>query len=159
MRPTVRLAALFLSAAPLLSACGTIAALPADVDGTYDRASDGNLVVGVSEHLPWVNVDDDTGEVTGIEADLLNSFARSINAEIEWHPGPESVLAEQIRDGEVDIVVGGLTTSAPWSSHMALTRSYATVEEENMVMGVRLGENELLVALERHLAREHGEIS
>lgn len=158
MRPTVRLAALLLSALPLLSACGIVSSIPADVDGTYDRARDGTLVVGVSEHPPWVNVDGDTGEVTGSEADLLNSFAQSINAEIEWRPGPESVLAERIKDGEVDLVVGGLTTTAPWASHMALTRPYAVVEGENMVMGVRLGENELLVALERHLAREHGEI-
>lgn len=46
---------------------------------------------------------------------------------------------------------------------MALTRPYTSVESdegetEDMVMGVRLGENALLVALERHLAQEHGEI-
>lgn len=159
MRPSVRLAALFLSVTPLLSACSIVSSMPADVDGTMDRARDGTLVVGVSEHPPWVAIDGDTGDVTGSEAELLNSFARSINAEIEWRPGPESVLAERIKDGEVDIIAGGLTTTAPWASHMALTRPYTTVEEENMVMGVRLGENELLVALERHLAREHGEIS
>lgn len=158
MRPVMRLSALFFVAAPLLSACGGLSAIPMDVEGTYDRARDGTLVVGVSEHPPWVNIDGDSGEVTGSEAELLNSFAQSINAKIEWRPGPESVLAERIKDGEVDVITGGLTTTAPWSSHMALTRPYAVVEGEDMVMGVRLGENELLVALERHLAREHGEI-
>lgn len=158
MRPTVHLAALLLSAVPVLSACGVVSSLPADVDGTLDRARDGTLVVGVSEHPPWVSIDGDTGEVTGSEAELLLSFARSLNAEIDWRPGPESVLAERISDGEVDVIAGGLTTTAPWSSHLALTRPYTVVEGEEMVMGVRLGENELLVALERHLAREHGEI-
>ena len=42
---------------------------------------------------------------------------------------------------------------------MALTRPYTTVDGESMVMGTRLGENELMVALERYLAKEFGEIS
>lgn len=160
-KPLVRrlVAALSLSAL-LLSGCSSI---PADADGTLDRARDGTLVVGVSEHPPWTIIDAKTGEVTGSEADLIKGFAESINAEIEWHPGPESVLAGEIKEGELDIVIGGLTTSAPWSSQMAMTRSYAAVDSEdgqteNMVMAVPMGENELMVALERYLAQEHGEI-
>ncbi|AJE32032.1 hypothetical protein B842_00880 [Corynebacterium humireducens NBRC 106098 = DSM 45392] len=132
-------------------------ALPVDVEGTFDRASGGTLVVGVSEHPPWAHVDDE-GRVTGSEADLITSFADSIDADIEWTAGPESVLADKVRRGEVDVVVGGLTASSPWMDSMALTRPYQTVAGEKMVMGVRLGENELLVNLERHLAREFGEI-
>ena len=152
--------AAFGAAALALAGCS---AIPADSLGTYDRASGGNLVVGVSEHAPWAVVNDDTGAVTGSEAELIESFATGIDAEIDWQPGPESVLASQIRAGELDIVIGGLTTSSPWSSHMALTRAYTTVPAEdgateNMVMGVRLGENELLTELERHLARVEGEI-
>lgn len=163
MRPVLPLVTLALSAAPLLGACSALSAVPVDVDGTYDRARGGTLVVGVSEHPPWVDIDEEGGGATGIEADLVKSFAESIDAEVEWRQGPESVLATGIRDGELDIVIGGLTTSAPWSSHMALTRPYAKVpsgggQEEQMVMGVRMGENELLVELERHLAREQGEI-
>lgn len=163
MRPVIPLVALALTAAPLLGACGALSALPVDVDGTYDRARGGTLVVGVSEHRPWVDLDEATGEAVGIEADLIRSFAEGIDAEVQWRPGPESVLAEDIRNGEMDIIVGGFTTSAPWSSHMALTRPYAKVpspggQEEEMVMAVRTGENELLVELERHLAREQGEV-
>ena len=148
------------AAALTLNGCGSI---PADSVGTYDRASDGTLVVGVSEHAPWVQIDDVTGEITGSEADLIRSFADSINADVEWSPGPESVLAERVKSGEVDVVIGGLTAASPWSSHMALTRPYASVtsddgETEDMVMGTRLGENELLTELERHLAEEHGDI-
>ena len=145
---------LLLTAAALLGGCS---ALPADVAGTFDRASGGTLVVGVSEHRPWTHVDDE-GRVTGSEADLITSFAESIDATVDWAPAPESVLATKVKDGEVDVVIGGLTATSPWSSFMALTRPYQTVGEEKMVMGVRLGENELLVNLERHLAREFGEI-
>ena len=134
----------------LLSACG---AIPADSEGTLDRATGGTLVVGVSEHRPWTTIED-SGAITGTEADLITGFAESIDAEIEWHTGPESVLADQTEEGELDVVIGGLTSEAPWSDKMALTRPYSG----DQVMGLRMGENELLVALERHLAREHGEI-
>jgi len=115
-------------------------ALPVDVEGTFDRASDGTLVVGVSDNDPW----------TALETDLITSFADTIGAEIDWREGPESVLAERIRDGEIDVFIGGLNSSSPWASHMALTHPY----QDDMVMGVRLGENKLLVNLERHLFRE-----
>lgn len=133
-----------------LGACG---AIPADTEGTLDRATGGALVVGVSEHHPWTAIGGD-GEITGTEADLITSFAESIDADIEWHTGPESVLADMAKEGELDVVIGGLTADAPWSDKMALTRPYSG----DQVMGLRMGENELLVALERHLAREHGEI-
>ena len=131
-----------------LGACGSI---PADTEGTLDRATGGALVVGVSEHRPWTTIGGD-GEITGTEADLITSFAESIDADIEWHTGPESVLADMTKEGELDVVIGGLTADAPWSDKMALPYS------GDQVMGLRMGENELLVALERHLAREHGEI-
>lgn len=152
-------AALSLVALPL-AGCGSI---PADAEGTLDRARDGTLVVGVSEHPPWTDVNEATGEVSGSEADLVTGFAESINADIEWRPGAESILAGMMKEGELDVVIGGLTSSSPWANHMALTRSYAAVETEdgqteNMVMGVPMGENALMVSLERHLAQEHGEI-
>ena len=144
-------------AAVLLSSCSAISAtIPADSEGTLSRVEDGTLVVGVSEHPPWTNISD-TGEHSGSEVDLIRGFAEHVNAEIEWQQAPESVLAERIKNGEVDVVIGGLTDSSPWSSHMALTRPYAEVDGEKMVMGTPLGENAFLVELERHLAEEFGE--
>ena len=137
------------------SACGTI---PADSIGTLDRARTGDLVVGVSEHQPWTEVSD-KGEYSGSEVELIKGFAESIDADVEWYSAPESVLADKIKEEQLDIVIGGLTTTSPWSTHMALTRPYTKVDGESMVMGTRLGENELMVALERYLAKEFGEIS
>lgn len=142
------------AAATLLTGCGSI---PADSVGTLDRATGGSLVVGVSEHEPWTEISED-GQYSGSEVELIESFADSIDAEIEWQHAPESVLAGRIDNDQLDIVIGGLTNSSPWTTHMAMTRPYASVDGQNMVMGVRMGENELQVALERHLAEEHGEI-
>lgn len=159
MRSLTRMVALALGAS-LLGGCGSI---PADPDGTFNRASRGTLVVAVSEHQPWTDVDDDTGEVTGTEADLVRGFAESIDAEVEWKTGPESVVASWLEEGEADVMIGGLTAQSPWAKKIALTRPYTTVEspegaKEKMVMAVPMGENKLMVALERYLAREEGEI-
>lgn len=153
-RIPLMVAALAVTTATTLTGCTSI---PADAAGTLDRARGGTLVVGVSEHHPWTDVSPDR-RYSGSEVELLESFADSIDAEIEWHAAPESVLAGRIKNDLLDVVIGGLTTSTPWTTHMAITRSYAQVDGENMVMGVRMGENELMVALERHLAQEHGEI-
>lgn len=147
-----RLSTLLLTTCALaLTACGSI---PADSAGTLDRARGGTLVVGVSENEPWTDVDDHTGEVSGSESELIEGFADTIDAEVEWVPGSESVLAEQIKEGELDVIIGGLTKKSPWTSHMALTRPYTN----DNVMGVQMGENALQVALERYLAEESGEI-
>lgn len=159
-----RLKRFTLAAAAALASCAFVAcgSLPHDADGTLDRARGGTLVVGVSEHRPWTIIDDHGG-IHGSEADLIRGFADRIGAEIEWRPAPESVLAGEVKEGRVDVMIGGLTADTPWSGEIAVTRPYTTVADgdggrEDMVMGVRQGENALLVELERHLAREHGEL-
>lgn len=160
VRRLVRVAVAASFAGAVATGC---AALPLDTVGTYDRAHNGTLVVGVSEHEPWTSVNDATGEVSGSEAELIRGFADSINADVEYKVASESVLAGWIEDGDIDVMIGGLTASSPWVSHMALTRPYSTVtsesgSDEKMVMGVPMGENKLMVELERYLARVEGEI-
>ena len=156
--PRRPLAATFIVSGLVLGGC---AAIPADSEGTLDRARNGTLVVGVSEHPPWTSVTN--GGVEGTEVDLIRGFADDIDAQIEWHAGPESVLIGSLADGGLDIVIGGLTSDSPWQEEIALTRSYRAVpaeggHTEDMVMAIRMGENALMVALERYLAEEHGEI-
>lgn len=135
------------------SACGPI---PKDTEGSLDRITGGTLRVGVSENPPWTQVADD-GSVTGREVDLLSGFAEQHNAQVEWTPGAESDLIMTLDRGDLDVVIGGLASSSPWSKHAALTRPYTEEvtpngETEKMVMATRLGENALLVALETYLA-------
>ena len=139
--------------------CGTF---PKDSEGTLDRVRGGTLVVGVSEHEPWTSVGAG-GEVSGTEVSLVEGFADSLGAEIEWEVGPESVLADEVKRGQVDIVIGGLTSVSPWKSDLSLTRPYTKVKsedgkEQKMVMGVPKGENAFQVALERYLAEQEGEL-
>ncbi len=135
------------------SACGV--SVPTDPDGTLDRVRGGELRVGVSPHEPWTAVAPD-GAPTGLEVDLVEGFARTLDADVVWTPGGEEELVGDLERGELDLVVGGFTASTPWTSHAAVTVSYVTVTDpdgrpEGHVMLTPMGENAFLVALESHL--------
>lgn len=146
----------------LLVATGCLGQFPADAQGTLDRATGGVLRVGVSENPPFTQVDAD-GAVSGSEVDLITAYAASIDAEIDWAPGAESMLAEAMGAGELDVVIGGLTSDSPWTSDIALTRPYTETEApggsvKQVVIGVQPGENALMFDLELFLAQEGGEL-
>ena len=151
--------ALVALAATVLSGCASI---PVDPEGTLERASGGVLRVGMSVHEPWTTADD--GERGGIEVELVEEFAAVWDAEVEWHDGGEEALIEELHRGELDLVVGGLTEKSPWVGQAALTRPYVVVTSptgspEPHVMAARMGENALLVALERFLLEHEDEVA
>ena len=132
--------------------------VPRDVEGTLDRVEGGGtLRVGVSEHEPYVSLD--RPEPGGVEVRLLEDFARGLRARIEFVRGGEEELVGELREGELDVVVGGITKRSPWKKEVAPTRPYATTHEtvgdkqqtDRHVMLTRNGENALLVRLERYL--------
>lgn len=151
MRPSTRR----LGAASILALTGLIAgcdALPKDPEGTLSRARGGVLRVGVSEAAPWVV--DSAGapaEPAGIEPDAIRAFARSLDAEIQWHRGGADEVLRLLEHRELDIVAAGLTRASPWNGRVALTRPYARAGGDERVLATAPGENALLVALERHL--------
>lgn len=137
--------------------------LPQDAADSYNNAAGGSLRVGVSPHAPWTVVDSLTGEVSGTEAALVRDFADEMGAQVDFHIAPESVLAEMISNRDLDVVIGGLSNDAGWDDKMAFTRPYETVtgadgKDEKKVMAVGLGENKMLVELERFLSKQTGEI-
>lgn len=155
-----RALALLLAAVLMVSGCQ--GSFPADAQGTLERASGGELRVGVSENPPWTEVGPD-GSVSGSEVDLVTRYAETIDAQVEWVPAGENVLAAEMGAGTLDMVIGGLPSDAPWTSDIAFTRPYTTTtgpegKKVEIVLGVRPGENALLVDLERFLADQAGEL-
>jgi polar amino acid transport system substrate-binding protein len=96
--------------------------LPRDASHTLDRIQDGTLRVGVIHHPPWVLSAGD--EVQGLEAQLIQAAAADLKAKIAWVPGTESELLSSLHEGELDLVIGGLTRSSPWKHQVALSRAY-----------------------------------
>lgn len=140
-----------LLASVLLAGC---AGIPRDPDGTLERVRTGGVLrVGASPSEGLVVVDGD--QVTGPQAELAVGFAEAQGARVEWYPGGEEELVAAMEEGELDLIVAGLSDRSPWTDKVALTRPYATREvrgeEVKQVLAVPLGENATLAALEAHL--------
>lgn len=95
------------------------------------------------------------GEPIGPEPDLIHGFADSLGAQVRWRVDGEEELVTAMEHGEIDVMIGGLTARSPWADKIALTRPYASSTDHGQtaehVLAVPLGENAMLVALERYL--------
>lgn len=147
------LLALTVSAA--LAGCGI--SVPADPDGTLQSVAGGELRVGVSPDEGLADISGDTP--SGPLIDLVDTFADSLAAEVDWTTGSEETLVVMLEEGDLDLVVGGLTDQTPWIDRVGVTRGYSGIEgadDRAMVMFVPLGENAFLTKLEAFLDREVG---
>ena len=115
------LAAAF-AAAALLLACG----IPRDPEGTLQRVKSGRMRVGIIERPPWATLEG--GKPAGVEVDLVEGFARSLDAKIDWFPGSEAELFTALEKQELDLVIGGFTDDDPWAQKVTFTQPYAVIE-------------------------------
>jgi ABC-type amino acid transport substrate-binding protein len=151
------LVAVLLAGVMLVAGCGTY---PADPQGTLEKVRGGTLRVGASPNAEWVRISGQgtprADAVQGSEAELVRRFAQTLGADVEWSIGTEQVLAEELKHGGLDLVIGGLDDKTPWSTHAGLTRPYAESRDQRgdlhkHVMLVPLGENAFLLELDRFL--------
>jgi ABC-type amino acid transport substrate-binding protein len=125
---------------------------PKDPEKTLEQVTHGTLRVGYSENPPWV-VKGPTGP-TGIEPDLVNAFAKTINATVEWQNDAEQNLLEELEKSNLHVVIAGITDDTPWKTKIAFTRPYAEVGKKKHVVCVIKGENAFLVKLEKFLHQQ-----
>jgi polar amino acid transport system substrate-binding protein len=112
-----------LTAALLTVVAVTGCQFPSDPDGTLERVRDGTMRVGVTESDPWVDLAD-PDDPQGVEPALVRRLAAHLNAEIEWVDGSEEELMGALKEGQLDLVAGGLTKKTPWKKEAALTWPY-----------------------------------
>ena len=99
---------------------------PRDPDDTLERVEGGVLRVGAVEAEPWVELEGE--RPSGIEPALVEGFARSVGARVEWTVGSEEELVGAMREGVLDLVVAGFTTRSPLRREGAPTRPFAETE-------------------------------
>jgi polar amino acid transport system substrate-binding protein len=133
---------------PLLGCKG----FPKDPEHTLDQVRNGTLVVGYSENPPWVVKT--AGAPTGSEAELVEAFASTLSARVQWRNDTEQNLFEALEKRQVHLVVAGLTDQNPWQEKVAFTRPYKEVGKEKHVLASIQGENAFIVALERFLHQQ-----
>jgi hypothetical protein len=128
---------------------------PTDPEDTLAAVTDGTLRVGVTDNEQWVQLPP-AGEPRGIEPELVRGFASRYHAQIQWAEGSEASLVDDLKHGDLDLVIGGLADDTPWSKDAGMTRPYLETQDERgktvkHVMLIRHGENAFLVALDRFL--------
>lgn len=138
-----------------LGLTGCASGFPADPNGTLDRVTGGTLRVGVSPNEDWTVVTGG-GEASGIEVALVEEFANTIDADVEFTVGGEEKLMTDLQAGRLDLVIGGLTDATPWSEKAAITTPFDQVSAEGgktvgHVMAAPMGENAFLLELEKFL--------
>ena len=121
----LRRAAPALSVAASLLLWGTGCGIPRDPEGTLERVREATMHVGVAPAHPFTQVtgDEPSG---GIEVELIEDFAASLDADIEWVTGSEEELLSALEVRALDLVIGGFTSTNPWSSKVTFTHPYAT---------------------------------
>ena len=155
MRSRLQGTLLVLAMSVALTGCGI--SVPVDPDGTLQTVSGSELRVGVSPDDGLADISGDTP--SGPLIDLVDTFADSLDAEVDWTTGSEETLVVMLEEGDLDLVVGGLTDQTPWIDRVGVTRGYTGVkgaDDRAMVMFVPLGENAFLTKLEAFLDSEVG---
>jgi polar amino acid transport system substrate-binding protein len=126
--------ALLLLAAAVFPGCD----FPRDPRGTLEQVRGGTMRVGVAANEPWTRMED--GEASGVEVELLRDFAGELGAEVVFEQGTVPELLEAARLGEVDVIIGGFTSTSPGVSEgkeAGTTSPYLTTR---FVVGVPTGE-------------------
>jgi polar amino acid transport system substrate-binding protein len=111
---------------------------PRDPRGTLEGVQkSGTMSVGVVGNDPWTRMEE--GHASGVEVELLKGFARELGTEASFVPGTTPELLEAARQGEVDVLIGGFTSTSPGVSEgkeAGVTGTYLTTR---IVVGVPPG--------------------
>lgn len=91
---------------------------PADPRHSLDAAIErGTLKVGVVANPPWVSITHpDTPE--GLESQLVTQFAQKLDMTVEWSTGGVEEQIEALKSFQLDLLIGGFTTSNPWKAEV-----------------------------------------
>ncbi len=144
---------LFIAALSLM-ACGEVPKDPDDSLATIRER--GVLRVAVAHNPPWTNIR--TSPYEGSEVQAAQAFAGQLDVTATYSAVSLQDGMKGLEVGEFDLLIAGLTKASPYRK-VGFTRAYQvttapTGEEMRHVMAVPLGENRLLVTLERFL-KEH----
>ena len=135
------------------------ASIPRDPDGTLEKViARGELRVCASPSGDLVVLSG--ADPSGREVDLVEGFAEELGVDVVWTVSGETELVGAMELGDLDVLVGGLHADSPWSDKVAVTRAYAESTEAGEtvkhVLAVPIGENAMLVRLERYLDEATG---
>ncbi len=108
MKQTNRL--LFHAAAAVALALAGCGGEPRAVESVTDNRQDGPLVVAMMPNLPpYAFLDPDTGEVRGIDVDIVRAAATKLGCELEIRKVPFAEMLPAVKNGTADFAAAAIT--------------------------------------------------
>ena len=102
----------------VISACKPF---PKDANKTLEKAQKKVLKVGLSGYDSTANA---SRRSVDFEIDLVEGFAKEINAKIEWVKGPQSEIAHLLHYNYLHMAIGGYTSPSPFEKEVSFTKPY-----------------------------------
>jgi polar amino acid transport system substrate-binding protein len=97
-------------------------------DGRDGRLPDilerGELRVGISGDLPPLNMKSKEGDIIGLEVDIISALAHAMGLEVRLVETPFPKLIDTLLDGEVDVIISGMTMTPERNAHVAFVGPY-----------------------------------
>jgi polar amino acid transport system substrate-binding protein len=84
----------------------------------------GELRIGLSGNQPPLNMTDKNGEIIGLEVDLMKALAHSMGLTARFVVKPFADLIPAIENGEVDVVISGMTITPERNARVAFVGPY-----------------------------------
>ncbi len=111
---------------------------PRASDPGADNRADGPLVVAMMPNLPpYAFLDPDTGEVRGIDVDIVRAAAARLGRELEIHKVPFAEMLPSVKNGTADFAAAAITILDGRRRNVDFSIPYA---EEGCVFLYRAGE-------------------
>lgn len=127
-----------LGASILFSGCG----IPKDPEASFRNAQHQTLKVGIVNNPPFTVISGE--EYSGIEVNLVRTFATRNNLKLDFTEGCESNLIRQLEHDQIDILIGGFDKKTVWTEKAGNTIPY----DGKHIILVTKGENRLVFELE-----------
>jgi len=122
-----------LALALTLSACQSLSPSPSSEGsssgmGNVPRLPEilerGELRVAVSGDLPPLNMESKSGELIGLEIDIVTALAHAMGLEVKLVQTPFPKLLSTLLDGDVDLVISGMTMTPERNARVAFVGPY-----------------------------------
>ena len=84
----------------------------------------GELRIGLSGNQPPLNMTNKSGEIIGLEVDLMKALAHSMGLTARFVVKPFADLIPAIENGEVDVVISGMTITPERNARVAFVGPY-----------------------------------
>jgi ABC-type amino acid transport substrate-binding protein len=117
--------------AVLALALGACQSLPKDGGSTAGRPgrierilASGELRAGVSASQPPFNMKSRSGEIVGLDVDIVRALAQAMGVRLRLVERPFAELLPALEKGEVDLVISGLTITPERNARVAFAGPY-----------------------------------